>query len=379
MFVDHLTLADFRSYPSADFALEPGATTFVGANGQGKTNLVEAIDYLASLGSHRVSSDIPLVRHTAEKALVRARVRAGLDDDRAVLLEVEINPGRANRARLNRSPVQRPRELLGILRTVVFSPEDLAIVKGDPGERRRFIDQLLITRWPRMAAVKADYDKVLKQRSALLKSLAGRSQSAQGDAEHTLAVWNDQLARFGAELLQARLRTLAELAPYAAEAYAAIAPRNNLAKITYAPAMPLPAGDDRDELAAALIEQMEQRREEELRRGLTLVGPHRDEITLELGDLPARGYASHGESWSFALSLRLGGFDLLRADGLQPVLILDDVFAELDATRRERLAGHVAEAEQVLITAAVAGDVPGQLAGARFIVEDGNITSEEQP
>ncbi|TDT31009.1 DNA replication and repair protein RecF [Naumannella halotolerans] len=296
-----------------------------------------------------------------------------------MLLEVEINPGRANRARLNRSPVQRPRELLGILRTVVFSPEDLAIVKGDPGERRRFIDQLLITRWPRMAAVKADYDKVLKQRSALLKSLAGRSRSAQGDAEHTLAVWSDQLARFGAELLQARLRTLAELAPYAAEAYAAIAPRNNLAKITYAPAMPLPAGDDRDELAAALIEQMEQRREEELRRGLTLVGPHRDEITLELGDLPARGYASHGESWSFALSLRLGGFDLLRADGLQPVLILDDVFAELDATRRERLAGHVAEAEQVLITAAVAGDVPGQLAGARFIVEDGNITSEEQP
>lgn len=296
-----------------------------------------------------------------------------------MLLEVEINPGRANRARLNRSPVQRPRELLGILRTVVFSPEDLAIVKGDPGERRRFIDQLLITRWPRMAAVKADYDKVLKQRSALLKSLAGRSRSAQGDAEHTLAVWNDQLARFGAELLQARLRTLAELAPYAAEAYAAIAPRNNLAKISYAPAMPLPAGDDRDELAAALIEQMEQRREEELRRGLTLVGPHRDEITLELGDLPARGYASHGESWSFALSLRLGGFDLLRADGLQPVLILDDVFAELDATRRERLAGHVAEAEQVLITAAVAGDVPGQLAGARFIVEDGNITSEEQP
>ena len=345
---------------------------------------MEAIDYLATLGSHRVASDVPLVRHGAERALVRGRVRAGVEDDRAVLLEVEINPGRANRARLNRSPVSRPRELLGILRTVVFSPEDLAVVKGDPSERRRFIDELVITRWPRLAGVRADYDKVLRHRSTLLKTLAGRGPvrggGGHGDAEHTLGVWNDQLARHGGELLEARLRTLADLVPHVAAAYAAIAPRNNVATATYQPAMPLPAEIDRTALAAALTDQMAQRRDEELRRVVTLVGPHRDEIALALGELPARGYASHGESWSFALALRLGGFDLLRADDLQPVLILDDVFAELDSTRRERLAGRVAEAEQVLVTAAVGGDVPATLAGNRFVVDDGTVTpAEDRP
>ncbi len=375
MFVTHLSLADFRSYAGAEVALEPGVTTFTGANGQGKTNLVEAVDYLATLGSHRVSSEQPLVRHGAERAIVRARVQAGADDTRQLLLEIEILPGRQNKASLNRVPLRRPRELLGALRTVVFSPEDLALVKGDPSERRRFLDELITTRWPRLAGVRADYDRVLRQRSTLLKSLAGRGRTLRDDVEATLGVWDESLARFGAELMHARLDTLAALAPHVADAYSAIAPTNNDATLEYRCAIGAEVSTSQDEIEARLIMAMGERRADEIQRGVCLVGPHRDDLVLALGALPARGYASHGESWSFALALRLGAFALLRADGVEPVLILDDVFAELDQLRRERLAGMIAEAEQVLITAAVPHDVPAELGGRRFRVGGGEVSA----
>ncbi len=379
MFVDHLQLADFRSYTGVDVPLGAGVTTFVGANGQGKTNLVEAIEYLSTLSSHRVSTDQPLVRFGAERAVVRARVQAGVDDARQLQLEVEITPGRANRAQLNRSPLRRPRELIGVLRTVVFSPEDLAVVKGDPGERRRFLDDLLVTRWPRMAGVRADYDRVLRQRNTLLKSLSGRSRGGPPSAEaaSTLEVWDTHLAAAGGELLAARLSTLADLGPHMAKAYADIAPTNNEAAAEYRSSVDLGTRLSRDELAEALREAMAARRTDEVQRGLSLVGPHRDDIVLSLGVLPAKGYASHGESWSFALALRLGSFHLLRSDGIEPVLVLDDVFAELDTTRRERLAGGVSAAEQVLITAAVAADVPAVLQGRRYAVQSGKVTPDD--
>lgn len=376
MYVDHLTLADYRSYRSVDVALQAGVSVFIGANGQGKTNLVEAIEFLSTLTSHRVASEVPLVRAGAERAVVRAGVRAGLGDDRRILLEIEINPGKANRARLNRSPLSRARDLVGMLRTVVFSPEDLSVVKGDPAARRGFLDALVVNRWPRMAGVRADYDRILKQRNTLLKSMSGRQASPDDYAEETLEVWNGQLAAVGSELLAARLDTLADLMPHAADAYAGIAPTNNVAAADYRSSVDLDGVRDRVELAAALTAGMSERRADEVRRGVSLVGPHRDDVALNLGELPAKGYASHGESWSFALSLKLGAFQLLRADGIEPVLVLDDVFAELDVTRRERLAAGVIEAEQVLVTAAVRADVPGVLAGQRFRVADGVVEPE---
>lgn len=373
MFVTHLSLADFRSYPVADVPLDAGVTVFTGANGQGKTNLVEAVEYLATLGSHRVATEAPLVRHGAEKAIVRARVQAGPDDPRQLLLEVEIIPGRANRASLNRSPLRRPRDLLGALRAVVFSPDDLAVVKGDPSERRRFLDELMTSRWPRLAGVRSDYDRVLKQRSTLLKSLSGRGpRPVPEEAEATLEVWDEAVARLGAELVEARLATLSDLQPLLQEAYADIAPTRNAASAEYLASWLPPGGDHtRDDLAGLLVERMKQRRHEEIARGLSLVGPHRDDVTLALSGLPARGYASHGESWSFALALRLASLGVLRADGVEPVLVLDDVFAELDETRRERLAQLTLSAQQVLITAAVPADVPALVEGRRYLVAAG--------
>lgn len=403
MFVTHLNLVDFRSYQVVDVPLEAGVTVFTGANGQGKTNLVEAVEYLATLGSHRVASEAPLVRAGAERAKVRARVQAGTDDPRQLLLEVELIPGKANRASLNRSPLKRPRDLLGALRVVVFSPEDLSVVKGDPSARRRFLDELLTSRWPRLAGVRADYDRVLKQRSTLLKSLAGRGPRG-AEAESTLAIWDERLAQFGAEIIEARLATLADLTPLLQAAYADIAPTRNLAEAVYqssslpgssaqhsvengatthqnshsVAAVSNPAPLTRAEITAALLDRMQQRRHEEIARGVSLVGPHRDDIVLTLSGLPARGYASHGESWSLALALRLASFGVLRADGVEPVLILDDVFAELDELRRERLAAVALTAEQVLITAAVAADVPASVAGRHFTVELGqNPTLDE--
>jgi DNA replication and repair protein RecF len=398
---------DFRSYTAADLTLAPGVTTLSGPNGEGKTNLAEAIGYVATLGSHRVATDTPLVRSGAERAIIRAAITSFRG---SALIEIEVNPGRANRVRLNRAPVNRPREILGILRTVLFAPEDLALVKGDPGERRRFLDDLLVATAPRFAGVRSDYERVVRQRTALLKSAGHRTGRGRGSRSAddgdtatagsgsgrgvpsamaaTLDTWDDQLARTGAELLAARLTLVRSLSPHVAAAYAAVSGDRGPADIAYKPSFPLPgaagaegadpgAGEPKPgDLEKAMREALLEARPQELDRGVCLVGPHRDELELRVGELPARGYASHGESWSLALALRLASFELLRADGEDPVLILDDVFAELDAGRRDRLATLVSDAEQVIVTAAVPADVPETLTGARFSVGGGTITSE---
>ena len=387
MHVAHLTLHDFRSYADIDVALEPGATAFIGRNGQGKTNLVEAIDYLSRLSSHRVATDAPLVRAGADQAIVRASV---VKEGRPALIEVELNPGRANRARINRSPLPRPREIVGLVRTVVFSPDDLTLVKGDPSDRRKFLDDLLILRSPRLAGVRADYDRVLKQRNSLLKTAGVARGSSRDAAMSTLEIWDDNLARVGAEILGARLRLVEDLRPYLGKAYEAVArgASRDDADIDYRasvevgePVEEVAQPGSRGPLETALLDAIAARRKEELDRGISLVGPHRDELLLSLGDpqlrLPVKGYASHGESWSFALALRLASYDLLRADGDDPILVLDDVFAELDAERRQQLAELVAGAEQVLVTAAVAADVPASLQGVRYLVADGQVTRDD--
>ncbi len=370
MHVTHLSLADFRSYARVEVPLDPGVTAFVGPNGQGKTNLVEAVGYLATLGSHRVSSDAPLVRMGADRAIIRAQVRQG---ERQQLIELELNPGRANRARVNRSSQVRPRDVLGIVRTVLFAPEDLALIKGDPGERRRFLDELITARSPRMAGVRSDYDRVLKQRNTLLKSAAlARRHGGRTLDLSTLDVWDQHLARAGAELLARRLDLIAAVQPLADKAYEQLAPGGGPVVLEYRASAP---GDahTREDLYAQLTAALAEVRKQEIERGVTLVGPHRDDLLLKLGGMPAKGYASHGESWSYALALRLASYDLLRAEGNEPVLVLDDVFAELDVRRRERLAELVAPGEQVLVTAAVGDDVPHVLAGTRFAVAEGTV------
>jgi DNA replication and repair protein RecF len=371
MHVTHLSLADYRSYARVEVPLDPGVTAFVGPNGQGKTNLVEAVGYLATLGSHRVSSDAPLVRMGADRAIVRANVRQG---ERQQLVELELNPGRANRARINRSSQVRPRDVLGIVRTVLFAPEDLALIKGDPGERRRFLDELVTARFPRMAGVRSDYDRVLKQRNTLLKSAAlARRHGGRTMDLSTLEVWDQHLARVGAELLAQRLELVAAIQPLADKAYEQLAPGGGPVALEYKASSPGITAHAREELYAQLMAAMEEARKPEIERGVTLVGPHRDDLVLRLGQLPAKGYASHGESWSYALALRLASYDLLRAEGNEPVLVLDDVFAELDSRRRERLAELVASGEQVLVTAAVDDDVPDVLTGTRYAVSEGTV------
>jgi DNA replication and repair protein RecF len=386
--LSRLALTDFRSYAEADLTLGPGITTFTGFNGQGKTNLVEAAGYLATFASHRVATDAPLIRQGTDRAILRAVVvSAGRDS----LLEIEINPGRANRVRLNRAPVPRPREALGVLRCVLFAPEDIAVVKGDPDQRRRYLDDLLVAMRPRYAGIRADYERVLRQRTALLKSAKGRGAIPPG----ALEVWDDHLVTAGAQLTAGRLRLVRELRDLVTSSYSAVSGTERDTDLRYRmsqsagqpPAAPWGAAaggesadgtapdpePDIEKLAGTLREALALRRRAELERGVCLVGPHRDELELGIGGLPARGYASHGESWSLALALRLAGYQLLRAGGDDPVLMLDDVFAELDSTRRERLAELVADAEQVLVTAAVPEDVPAGLSGARFRVEDGVI------
>ncbi|QBJ96528.1 DNA replication/repair protein RecF [Rhodococcus sp. ABRD24] len=383
MFVRKFSLRDFRSWDGVTVDLEPGCTVFVGRNGHGKTNLLEALGYLSTLSSHRVSTDAPLVRAGAPQAYAGALV---VNHGRELGIDIEINDGKVNRARINQSPTRRPRELVGILQTVLFAPEDLSLVRGDPGERRRFLDELLTSRIPRMAAVRADYDKVLRQRSALLKTAGGalRRGARSNDGENALAtldVWDGHLAMHGAQLLEARLRLVHDLAPHLAASYRSIAPESRPAGVRYrsslASSLPPefydparePERDDLELLEASFLHELSVMRSKEIERGVCLVGPHRDDLELYLGDHPAKGFASHGESWSFALSLRLAAFFLLRADGSDPVLMLDDVFAELDRRRRTALASVAAEAEQVLITAAVTEDLPDELTATRFTVE----------
>jgi DNA replication and repair protein RecF len=364
MYVRHLALRDFRSWTELDLELTPGRTVFVGPNGFGKTNLVEALWYCATLGSHRVATDAPLIRAGSERAIVSTIV---VSEGRELAVDIEITAGRANKGRLNRSPVRSTREILGAVRAVLFAPEDLALVRGDPGERRRYLDELATVRRPRIAAIRADYDKVLRQRTALLKSATGGRYRADPGLLETLDVWDGHLAAHGAELMAARLELVNQLAPEVEKAYQLLAPSSRPAAIAYRASIDLPEGSsDTEVLAAALLEELARRRGAELERGMCLVGPHRDDLELRLGEQPAKGFASHGESWSMALSLRLGSYELLRGEGSEPVLILDDVFAELDNSRRRALAGVAAGAEQVLITAAVGEDIPADWDATRI-------------
>ncbi len=371
MWVKELRLTDFRSYPSVLLELSEGITTFVGRNGQGKTNLVEAIGYAATLSSHRVSTDAPLVRTGADRAIIGLNV---VLPDRECVIEIEINPGKANRARMNRAPATKARDLLGIVQSVLFAPEDLALVKGDPAERRRFIDELLIQRAPRMAGVKADYERILKQRNALLKSAGGARRSAPDHLTSTLDVWDEQAATTGAELTAARIALVAELSERVTHAYEDIAGSAAGATISYSSAIQENTeSTSRDEWRGWLLEAFRQKRREELDRGITLVGPQRDDLSMWVNSHPAKGFASHGESWSFALALRLASLAVLREDGVEPILILDDVFAELDTQRRTHLIQQVLQSPQVLITAAVPEDIPSALGGNRVPVMLGQV------
>ncbi len=331
---------------------------FVGPNGYGKTNLVEALWYSATLGSHRVASDAPLLRAGSERAVISTIV---VNDGRELAVDLEIVTGRANKARLNRSPVRTAREVLGVLRAVMFAPEDLALVRGEPGERRRYLDELATTRRPRIAAVRADYDKVLRQRTALLKTAAGARHRGDSGVSDTLDVWDGHLAAHGAELIAARVELVNQLYPEVEKAYQLLAPASRPASIRYRSSVEQIDGQNEttEFFEAALLDALARRRDAEIERGVCLVGPHRDDLELRLGDQVAKGFASHGESWSMALALRLAAYELLRADGGDPVLLLDDVFAELDTARRRALAAVAASAEQVLVTAAVADDIPG--------------------
>ena len=393
MIVEHLSLVDFRNYATAELALHSGPNVLVGRNGQGKTNLAEAVVFLATLGSHRVSSDAPMVRDGQEYAIIRARLSHG---ERKVLVEVQLNRQGSNKARINGSP-SKANELPRYAHVVLFAPEDLQIVRGDPSARRRFADQLLIQRTPRMAAVLGDYDRVLKQRNALLKS--ARARGIRGEGLSTLDVWDDKLVALGSEIITARQRLAADLQQPVADAYAAIAGEDHRPQLEWA--LSVSGGDPEEDVAEAtdadgptpydkvgetrLIAEMFRaslaaKRSSELDRGLTLTGPHRDDLVLRVRDLPVKGYASHGESWSVALALRLASAELLRSESPagDPVLILDDVFAELDADRRQRLASLTAAYEQVVVTAAVEEDIPAVLHAHVVRISAGTISDERE-
>jgi DNA replication and repair protein RecF len=388
--VEHLNLVDFRNYATADLALHRGPNVLVGSNGQGKTNLAEAIVFLATLGSHRVSSDAPMVKDAAEFAVIRARLAHG---ERKVLVEVQLNRQGSNKARINGSP-SKTNELPRYAHVVLFAPEDLQIVRGDPSSRRRFADQMLIQRTPRMAGVIADYERVLRQRTALLKS--ARARGVRGEGLSTLDVWDDKLIALGSEIIHARLRLAADLQGPVADAYTAIAGADHRPQLEWALSVrgadpeddddePGAEPDARGEIADQFRVALQAKRSKEIERGLTLVGPHRDDLILRVRDLPVKGYASHGESWSVALALRLASAELLRAESPagDPVLILDDVFAELDADRRQRLAALTAGYEQVIVTAAVEADIPEPLHRHVVRISAGTISddreSEEDP
>lgn len=378
MYVRHLGLQDFRSWAQVDLDLEPGRTVFVGPNGFGKTNLVEALWYSSTLGSHRVASDAPLLRAGAERAIISTIV---VNEGRELAVDLEVVAGRANKARLNRSPVRSAREVLGVLRAVMFAPEDLALVRGDPSERRRYLDELATTRRPRIAGVRADYDKVLRQRTALLKTAAGTRYRGDRSVFDTLDVWDGHLAAHGAQLIAARIELVNQLSPEVEKAYQLLAPASRPASIHYRSKVEQIDGQNEtaEFFEAALLDALSRRRDAEIERGVCLVGPHRDDLELRLGDHVAKGFASHGESWSMALSLRLAAYELLRSEGGDPVLLLDDVFAELDTARRSALAGVAGSAEQVLVTAAVADDIPAdwdaRRIGITMVDDDGGRVS----
>ena len=397
MYLSHLALNDFRSYEHAVIEFDKGVTTFVGLNGYGKTNVVEAINYLATLSSHRVSSDTALVRQGQQAGVIQARV---VKEERPTTLEVEIYAGRANRARINRS-LAKPSQLLGIVKSVIFAPEDLRLVRDEPAVRRRFLDEIMIQQRPRMAKVRADYEQVLKQRGALLKSLSSKKWRGLPINESAVEVWNVQLAELGGQLMAERARIIRQMRPHIAEYYERVAGGDKTARIDYKASADkdvweLPSAYDIYNIAGAtgdiesheqdlcsaeenekrLKEALERYKDKEIERGANLIGPHRDDMILSLATFPTKGYASHGETWSFVLALRLAGWKILADEDEQPILILDDVFSELDATRRERLAEIAAEVEQVFITAAVDEDIPTELGGQRYRVSPGLVQVE---
>ena len=374
MWVQTLHLDNFRSYKEAHVEFAPGVNVLVGSNGQGKTNIVEAIYYLATLNSHRVASENSLVKSGELSAVIRSKIN---QDDRALTIDIEINPGKTNRAKLNRSPVPRVRDILGIVRVIMFAPEDLALVKGDPNERRNFMDQTLIQRTPKFMGVKSDYEKVLRQRNALLKS------SHRENIDSTLHVWNEQIAQLGAEITHSRIQFIRDLTPFICTRYHLISGGEKAVSaseisLTYQSKY-LTEGDleslTHNDIKEQILGQLDLRKREEFVRGVTLVGPHRDELFIRLGVLPLKGYASHGESWSAALALRVASADVLKADGIEPILILDDVFAELDVLRRTTILELTQDAPQVFITAAVESDVPTEIGGARFHISSDSIVA----
>jgi len=387
MHVKHLTLSNFRNYTTAELPLNLGINLFVGKNGQGKTNLAEAIFYCATLTSHRVSGYQPLIKQSETQAIIR--LLAGFED-RENLLELELNVDGANRARVNKSEINRIRDVLGYVNAVIFSPEDLDIVKRDPSNRRAFIDELLIQLTPRLAGVYSDYERVLKQRNTLLRTSKNLPANSPGLA--TLDSWDESLVKIGSEIIASRHEIIQRMIPHLKDAYAAIADEKNdpnisirsslLAKSIVEPELEVDGvyleTNNREEIEEFFRARLLEVRPKELERGVTLVGPHRDDLVLFLGTLPAKGYISHGESWSYALALKLASAALLRKDSRagDPVLILDDVFAELDLIRRSRLANLIADNEQVIITAAVAEDVPSELRASRFVVLAGTVEGQ---
>ena len=361
MFVSHLSLTDFRSYPTLELQLEPGQNIFIGDNGEGKTNIIESIMYLALLSSHRISSDQPLVKLGTERAYIRAKIES---TERTTLVELEINTNKANRAKVNQNPVRSQKELSGITKAICFSPEDLDLVRGDPSERRSFLDQLLIQRSPRLAGVITDYERSLKQRNSLLKSRA---------PQNSLEPWNEHLANFGGEVIAGRLKLIEEIEPLFQEAYKNLSEKKK-ATLGYKSSITTPTTNkdaNKEKILAIITEVASQERE----RGVSLVGPHRDDLLLNLGDHPVKGYASHGESWSIALALKLASYRLFINDGEKPILILDDVFSELDESRREKLVAISSAAEQTFITVAVESDLPSEISGVKFMVTSGKVRS----
>jgi len=381
MHVKHLNLINFRNYDSVDVALSPGITVFVGRNGQGKTNLVEAIHYASTLSSHRVAGYVPLIKADQEQSLIR--LLAGFED-RENLIELELNSGSSNRARVNRGDLSRVRDVLGYVNAVIFAPEDLVIVKGDPSDRRHFIDELLVQFSPRLSGTLSDYDRVLKQRNTLLKTSRNLPKDSPGLA--TLDAWDESLIELGSEIITQRFLLTEKLKPFLDSAYKAISEEKNNPTVLVKTSVlvktldtesdqPTLLSADKDEIARAFRNKLSELRGKELERGITLVGPHRDDLSFQLGSLPAKGYISHGETWSFALALKLASASLLRAEARagDPVLILDDVFAELDTVRRSRLVDLISDYEQVIITAAVFEDIPVGIAAKRYAVVDGKV------
>jgi len=381
MHVKHLNLINFRNYDSVDVVLSPGITVFVGRNGQGKTNLVEAIHYASTLSSHRVAGYVPLIKADQEQSLIR--LLAGFED-RENLIELELNSGSSNRARVNRGDLSRVRDVLGYVNAVIFAPEDLVIVKGDPSDRRHFIDELLVQFSPRLSGTLSDYDRVLKQRNTLLKTSRNLPKDSPGLA--TLDAWDESLIELGSEIITQRFLLTEKLKPFLDSAYKAISEEKNNPTVSVKTSVlvktldtesdqPALLSADKDEIARAFRNKLSELRGKELERGITLVGPHRDDLFFQLGSLPAKGYISHGETWSFALALKLASASLLRAEARagDPVLILDDVFAELDTVRRSRMVDLISDYEQVIITAAVFEDIPVGITAKRYSVVDGKV------